>query len=498
MKTSLLNFRSLLALLALLAGLLGAGALWAAPSQWNTSGGPMATGLGNRAISAMTVSADGKTIYAGTGSGTVFSYDLPPVLSGVGVSGTAQTATLLSATSDRNATGYWIVVARNAAAPTSAQVKAGVGYGGVAIIALGSGAMTAAAAASFPVGGLTAGTDYDLYVIAEDVNGNQALPALVQFSTPVVNTYSISAAANPPAGGTVSCTPNPVGHGAGATCTATANAGYTFASWSGDCTGASCTLSNVTAARSVTANFSGASHAIATAANPVAGGTVSCTPNPVGHGASATCTATANAGYTFASWSGDCTGASCTLSNVTAAKSVTAHFTLLGTKTYTGASATGSGNITGSFTGGGAACGYTVSRFIAVSGVPAPPPAGVNFPHGLFDFTTGGCTPGSTLSFTITYPQALAPNTQYWKYGPTPGNAAPHWYVLPATIAGNTATFSITDGGLGDDDLTANGTVVDQGGPGGGLSDIPTLSEWAMLLLVLLLGAIGVHRARWS
>jgi hypothetical protein len=39
--------------------------------------------------------------------------------------------------------------------------------------------------------------------------------------------------------------------------------------------------------------------------------------------------------------------------------------------------------------------------------------------------------------------------------------------VLPATIVGNTATFTITDGGIGDDDLVANGTVVDQGGPGG-------------------------------
>ena len=35
----------------------------------------------------------------------------------------------------------------------------------------------------------------------------------------------------------------------------------------------------------------------------------------------------------------------------------------------------------------------------------------------------------------------------------------------PATFAGNTVNLSITDGGLGDDDLTANGTIVDAGGP---------------------------------
>jgi hypothetical protein len=61
--------------------------------------------------------------------------------------------------------------------------------------------------------------------------------------------------------------------------------------------------------------------------------------------------------------------------------------------------------------------------------------------------------------------------------------------VLPANIAGNVATFTITDGGLGDDDLTANGNIVDQGGPGipQDVAAIPTLTEWGMLLLALLL-----------
>jgi len=53
----------------------------------------------------------------------------------------------------------------------------------------------------------------------------------------------------------VTCTPNPVSHGSGSTCTATPNTGYTFSAFSGACTGASCTLTNVTAAKSVTATF---------------------------------------------------------------------------------------------------------------------------------------------------------------------------------------------------------------------------------------------------
>jgi hypothetical protein len=71
--------------------------------------------------------------------------------------------------------------------------------------------------------------------------------------------------------------------------------------------------------------------------------------------------------------------------------------------------------------------------------------------------------------------------------------------VLPATISGNTITFNITDGGLGDDDLTADGLVTDQGGPGAGggaIEPIPTLSEWAMILLAAMLGLSGMAMRR--
>jgi len=172
-------------------------------------------------------------------------------------------------------------------------------------------------------------------------------------------------------------------------------------------------------------------------------------------------------------------------------------------RTYPAASATGSGTITASFTGGGAGCGFAVSRYIPVSGAAGSPPAGtapagVSFPHGLFDFTTNSCTVGSTLNFTVIYPQALPAGTVYWKYGPTPSDPSYHWYQLPAVIAGNTATFSITDGGLGDDDLIANGAVIDQGGPGFPIVavEIPTLSEWAQILSAGLLMLMGMKMLR--
>lgn len=168
-----------------------------------------------------------------------------------------------------------------------------------------------------------------------------------------------------------------------------------------------------------------------------------------------------------------------------------------------GASATGTGSIAASFTGGGATCSFTAAQFIALEGGPASPPAGsapsgVVFPQGLFAFTTAGCTAGSTITMVVTYPTALPPTTQYWKYGPTTAQPTPHWYILPATIAGNKATFNITDGRLGDDDLAANGTIVDQGGPGFSIStsSVPTLSEWALLLMGTLVLMLGMWRMR--
>lgn len=171
--------------------------------------------------------------------------------------------------------------------------------------------------------------------------------------------------------------------------------------------------------------------------------------------------------------------------------------------TFAGPSATGTGNISASFTGGGAACTFNPTpQYIPVSGHPRSPPAGtapggIVFPHGLFDFTTTGCSPASAITMTVTYPTNLPAGTQYWKYGPTPSDPTPHWYILPASIAGNTAIFTITDGQLGDDDLAANGTIVDQGGPGssgGGSGNVPTLSEWALTLLAALMLAFAIRR----
>jgi uncharacterized repeat protein (TIGR01451 family) len=155
----------------------------------------------------------------------------------------------------------------------------------------------------------------------------------------------------------------------------------------------------------------------------------------------------------------------------------------------------GGGLVTAAITGG--TCASFAPGSTAFTPAPTPLPPGITFSYGVFGFTAV-CPPGGTVTLTLTYPNPLPAGTQYWKYGPTSSNPTAHWYVLPpniATITGNTAVFTITDGGLGDDDLVADGDIVDQGGPGvpgvgSGAATIPTLSEWALILLSVLLGGL--------
>jgi YVTN family beta-propeller protein len=185
-------------------------------------------------------------------------------------------------------------------------------------------------------------------------------------------------------------------------------------------------------------------------------------------------------------------------------------------RSFTGPVATGLGSATVTLSGGGASCTFAPQGtapmesafFIPVTGSPRSPATAppVAMPFGLLDFTLLACAPGSTVTIAVTYPSPIPAGAAYYKFGPTPSDASPHWYVLPGTLAGNTATFTITDGALGDDDLAANGSIVDQGGPGGGGSGgggsggtvraIPTLGDAALIVLALLFGASGAARMR--
>ena len=113
--------------------------------------------------------------------------------------------------------------------------------------------------------------------------------------------------------------------------------------------------------------------------------------------------------------------------------------------------------------------GWSTSHaiFTTTSAVSDAPPSGVQISNGLVDFALTSGNVGTTAVITITYPAAIDPALLWWKFGPTASNNTPHWHVFEgAVISDNTVTLTITDGGDGDDDLLANGSISDPGGLG--------------------------------
>ncbi|MFH1853016.1 MAG: GEVED domain-containing protein, partial [Candidatus Neomarinimicrobiota bacterium] len=106
--------------------------------------------------------------------------------------------------------------------------------------------------------------------------------------------------------------------------------------------------------------------------------------------------------------------------------------------------------------------------------LPPNPPSWVSLPFGLLTFKivnlgVGNCT---TVTFHSSgAPQGQVPQT-YWKYGPTPSIPFPHWYDFSFNgrtgaefIDEKTIVLHFCDGERGDSDLTANGEILDPGGP---------------------------------
>ena len=136
----------------------------------------------------------------------------------------------------------------------------------------------------------------------------------------------------------------------------------------------------------------------------------------------------------------------------------------------------------------------------AAADLPAGLPAGTVLPAGLAGFTIT-CASGATVPLTVTLPDVPKPSWRLWMYGPTAAQPVPHWtdITYDSHVAGfkdgdNKYTLTLTDGGFGDADLTANGVVVDPQGPSNNPADIPTLGEWAIILLALLLAGVAVRR----
>ncbi|MBC7489054.1 MAG: hypothetical protein H7240_02610 [Glaciimonas sp.] len=110
-------------------------------------------------------------------------------------------------------------------------------------------------------------------------------------------------------------------------------------------------------------------------------------------------------------------------------------------------------------------------RFALATAAMAPADTmNLKFPLDLFDFKIVGLSNGASTKIKMRFPEYLAPQG-YSKYGPLPNNKTPTWYDFAddgktgAKFTGSVLTLSLIDGGRGDDDLLANGEIVDIGGP---------------------------------
>ena len=144
---------------------------------------------------------------------------------------------------------------------------------------------------------------------------------------------------------------------------------------------------------------------------------------------------------------------------------------------------------------------------------------------------------GGILTFTVTGAKCQtacivtlldgngSPSTQYYGYGPTPDNPAPHWYDFSfdgetgAEFVNGKILLHFVDGKRGDDDLTANGSVThtgisalainsttalsssqSQGGGGCTITTTPSQAtgngDWILVSMFLAFAALVRRRAR--
>ena len=100
--------------------------------------------------------------------------------------------------------------------------------------------------------------------------------------------------------------------------------------------------------------------------------------------------------------------------------------------------------------------GTTLSG-LTESAVPSNAPAGVTFPFGLLGFTVSGVSTGGTVQVTLALPADV---TAYWKY-----HNGTFTNFTGATFSAGKVVLTLTDGGNGDEDGVANGTIVEPGAP---------------------------------
>jgi len=214
--------------------------------------------------------------------------------------------------------------------------------------------------------GVTSATRTDTNITTNlGVSANFAINAVV------TSTLTYSAGSNGTITGSLAQSVN--SGASGTAVTAVASRGYRFVNWSDGSTSATRTDTNITANKSVTANFASTPLTTYTLTYSAgSNGTITGSlAQSVDSGASGTAvTATPASGYHFLNWSDGSTSATRTDTNITANKSVTANFASTPLTTYTLTYSAGSnGTITGSLA-------QSVDSGASGTGVTAAPASG--------------------------------------------------------------------------------------------------------------------------
>ncbi|MGD1078966.1 MAG: alkaline phosphatase family protein [Candidatus Sulfotelmatobacter sp.] len=227
----------------------------------------------------------------------------------------------------------------------------------------------------------------------------------------------------PPATGAGTVTSTPPGINCPTTCTAsfakntqitltaTAGTNYSFGGWSGNCSGTGTCSLMITTAASVTAAFT-RDYGLTVTAPPAGAGTV--TSDPAGINCPTTCAAafpqntqvmlaaTPGSNYSFAGWTGSCSGTSTCSLTMTGSASVTPVFNPDYGLTVTMAG-TGTGTVTSS--PAGINCPTTCSStFPQSTQVTLSETPGAN---NAFGGWSGACTGNTTCSITVSGPNSV-------------------------------------------------------------------------------------------